>query len=79
MRVHPDWQRRGFGRQILRALEARAIVLGYRRLVLNVGPTLTAALGLYAAEGFVEIGRAEVVGNPAILLAKNLKRGGPIS
>jgi ribosomal protein S18 acetylase RimI-like enzyme len=72
MRVHPDWQRRGFGRRILRLLEERAIELGYRRLVLDVGPKLTAALDLYAAEGFVEVGRAEIGGTPAILLAKSL-------
>lgn len=72
MRVDPAFQRRGFGRHILRLLQERAIELGYRRLQLDVGPNLTAALSLYAAEGFVEVGRGEIGGSPAIFLAKNL-------
>src|SRR4051794_18882364 len=35
MRVHPDHQRRGFGRQILTALEDRARELGYHTLTLD--------------------------------------------
>jgi ribosomal protein S18 acetylase RimI-like enzyme len=72
MRVDPAFQRRGFGRHILRLLQERAPELGYRRLQLDVGPNLTAALSLYAAEGFVEVGRGEIGGSLAIFLAKNL-------
>ena len=32
MRVHPEFQRRGFGAQMVVALEERAIELGYVRL-----------------------------------------------
>ncbi len=35
MRVHPDFQRRGFGQMILEALEARAVALGYAALHLD--------------------------------------------
>src|SRR5690349_6283609 len=35
MRVHPDFQRRGFGQAILRALEARAAQLGCTTLHLD--------------------------------------------
>ena len=35
MRVHPDCQRQGLGREVLRALEARAVELGYAALHLT--------------------------------------------
>jgi len=72
MRVLPGMQRRGFGRIILRHLEARARELGYRRLVLKTTERQTAALGLYRAEGFVETGRDVVAGMPCVDFAKPL-------
>ncbi len=72
MRVHPDVQRRGFGRAILRRLEGRAIQLGYRRLVLDTTERQVAAIGLYRSEGFAETGRGEVLGFPCIFFAKRL-------
>ena len=72
MRVLPGMQRRGFGRIILRRLEARARELGYRRLVLKTTERQTAALGLYRAEGFVETGRDVVAGMRCVDFAKPL-------
>jgi ribosomal protein S18 acetylase RimI-like enzyme len=73
MRVHPAFQHRGFGRRILLLLQDRANELGYKRLQLDVGPTLSAALRLYESAGFVEVGRGEIGGTPAIFLAKTLQ------
>src|SRR6266568_4704196 len=47
MRVHPDYQRRGFGQEILSVLEARAKELGYRTLTLDTAVVQTAAQQLY--------------------------------
>lgn len=53
MRVHPDHQRRGIGRRILGALEARAQELGYRRLVLDTTTVQHAAIAFYSAHGYL--------------------------
>jgi len=52
MRVAPGHQGRGYGRRIYQALQARARARGFRELVLDTMPTLEAARGLYADEGF---------------------------
>lgn len=57
MRVHPDFQRRGFGQAILDALEAKAQDLGYRTLHLDTSTKQIAAQQFYAKNGYVEIGR----------------------
>jgi GNAT superfamily N-acetyltransferase len=72
MRVHPDHQRRGFGQQILYALEARAKELGYRTLALDTAVIQTAAQQLYLKNGFQETGRTVLVGFDAILFEKQL-------
>ena len=72
MRVHPDAQRRGHGRRILRRLEARAVRLGYERLVLETTERQVAAISLYRSEGYAETGRGVVHGFHCILYAKSL-------
>ena len=57
MRVHPDFQRRGFGQAILDALEAKAQVLGYKTLHLDTSTKQTVAQQFYAENGYVETGR----------------------
>jgi ribosomal protein S18 acetylase RimI-like enzyme len=47
MRVHPDFQGRGFGQTILEALEARARGLGYSILHLETSVLQLAAQKLY--------------------------------
>ncbi|MCY4478234.1 MAG: ribosomal protein S18-alanine N-acetyltransferase [Gammaproteobacteria bacterium] len=54
--VHPELQRRGFGRQLLRALCIRADSLGVERAFLEVRPSNAAAINLYTAAGFEQIG-----------------------
>lgn len=55
--VHPDWQGRGLGRQMLRHLLALARRREAATAFLEVRVSNTAALALYRAEGFCEIGR----------------------
>jgi ribosomal protein S18 acetylase RimI-like enzyme len=59
MRVHPDFQRRGFGQAILDTLEARAQELGYETLHLDTSTQQTAAQQFYVKNGYVETGREE--------------------
>jgi ribosomal-protein-alanine N-acetyltransferase len=49
-------QRRGFGRAVLEAVLALARELGRQRVVLEVRASNAAAIGLYRAKGFSEIG-----------------------
>jgi GNAT superfamily N-acetyltransferase len=72
MRVHPEVQRRGFGRAILLALEQRARELGYGRLVLDTTTRQQAAIALYQNNGFVQTGRTTVAGMATLLFAKRL-------
>jgi GNAT superfamily N-acetyltransferase len=72
MRVHPDYQRRGLGQQILTALEARARELGFSTLVLDTAVVQTAAQQLYLKNGFRETGRTVLAGFDAILFEKQL-------
>ena len=55
--VHPDWQGRGLGRQMLRHLLRLARHRKAETAFLEVRVSNAAALALYRAEGFCEIGR----------------------
>ncbi|WP_433242405.1 GNAT family N-acetyltransferase [Streptosporangium sp. CA-135522] len=59
MRVHPEFQRRGFGAQMVVALEARAVELGYVRLRGDTTLNQPAAIELYRKYGWREISREE--------------------
>ncbi|UNX53288.1 GNAT family N-acetyltransferase [Georgenia sp. TF02-10] len=75
MRVLPRWQGRGVGRAVARALEDRAVDLGFRRLVLDTTEQQRAAVALYASLGFVRTGSTVVAGMPAVLFEKDLAPG----
>jgi ribosomal protein S18 acetylase RimI-like enzyme len=60
MRVHPEYQRRGFGQLLLNQLEAKAIQLGYRELCLDTTTLQTAAQKMYQKNGFTATGRGQV-------------------
>jgi ribosomal protein S18 acetylase RimI-like enzyme len=66
MRTHPEFQRRGYGTRMLRALEARAVELGYGRLRLDTTLNQTAAWALYLRHGWREVAR-ETVGDLTVL------------
>jgi ribosomal protein S18 acetylase RimI-like enzyme len=72
MRVHPGFQRRGFGRLILAALEDRARELGYTKLTLDTGVVLTAAQRLYEGAGYREVGRGQIAAVDVIYFEKRL-------
>lgn len=57
MRVHPDVQQRGLGRQMLSALEQRAAELGFQTLTLRTTVQQVPAIKLYIRSGYKEVGR----------------------
>ena len=54
--VDPDYRGRGFGRRIFEQLLADARQLDYRRLRLETFPFMEAAIAMYRAHGFVDVG-----------------------
>jgi ribosomal protein S18 acetylase RimI-like enzyme len=72
MRIHPDYQRRGFGQLILSELEARARTLGYKVLHLDTSVVQVPAQKLYEKNGFREVGRDIYQGLEVILYEKQL-------
>ena len=74
----PEEQGRGHGRRLLRALLQLARGRGAQRVFLEVRPSNPAAIALYHAEGFNEIGRrpryypAKAGREDAIVMAKEL-------
>ena len=55
--VHPEWRRRGVGRQLMRGLAELAVTLGARRMTLEVRPSNAGAQNLYREFGFEVVGR----------------------
>ncbi len=72
MRVRLDYQGRGYGRQMLSALEARARALGYTTLHLDTSTAQEAAHRLYERAGYQEVRRAELRGLELIYYEKRL-------
>ena len=72
MRVHPAFQRRGYGRLILARLEERAREFSYRELRLDTTIMQTAAQRLYASAGYREVGRGQLAGVEVVYFAKSL-------
>jgi ribosomal protein S18 acetylase RimI-like enzyme len=72
MRVHPDFQGRGFGQIILDELETRARALGYTCLHLDTSVVQVAARQLYLKNGFQETGREVHRGLECILFEKRI-------
>jgi phosphinothricin acetyltransferase len=60
--VHPDWQRRGIGRELLADLVARARAAGHHALVGGCCSESTAILALLEAEGFAKVAHFPEVG-----------------
>jgi ribosomal protein S18 acetylase RimI-like enzyme len=73
MRVHPDYQGRGFGQIILRELEDRARALGYKTLHLDTSVLQIPAQKLYQKNGYHEVGRENHRGLEVILYEKQLE------
>lgn len=72
MCVHPGFQRRGFGRMILAALEHRAGELGYLQLRLDTPVELTAAERLFRSAGYREVGRGQRAGAEVVYFEQSV-------
>jgi GNAT superfamily N-acetyltransferase len=72
MRVHPDFQRRGFGSAVLRALEERARELGFTSLRLDTPEFNVGARRFYARHGYAECGVTEMPWFAIVLFEKHL-------
>ena len=72
MRVHPAYQRRGFGEAILHALEQRARQAGIRHLFLDTTLKQRAAVALYRKHGYREIGESVIGGFDCLVFEKDL-------
>ncbi len=73
--VHPGQQNRGTGRRLLDAASAEAGRRGARALLLEVAVDNTPACALYAAAGFVPVGRRPgyyAAGQDALVLRQAL-------
>ena len=73
MRVHPRFQRRGYGRELLRRLEEAARQRRVTRIVLDTLPAQGAALALYSSSGYVETHRAPRDGIELLFMEKWLR------
>ena len=73
MRVHPNYQRKGFGQTILNKLEAKAIELGYQELCLDTTTKQIPAQKLYEKNGYIEVGREKIPDFELIFYRKELK------
>jgi ribosomal protein S18 acetylase RimI-like enzyme len=73
MRVHPDYQGRGFGQIILDELEARARAMSYKTLHLDTSVLQVPAQKLYEKNGYRAVGRDIYQNLEVILYEKQLE------
>ncbi|MCL6634425.1 MAG: ribosomal protein S18-alanine N-acetyltransferase [Peptococcaceae bacterium] len=78
--VHPAWRRKGIGMALMLEMIGRAVLMGMKRMTLEVRPSNKAARVLYAALGFVERGLRKHyysdTGEDAIIMWKDDLAGG---
>ncbi len=60
MRVHPDFQRRGYAQKILEMLENKAREMGFKKIILDTTLRAVAAQKMYLKNGYAETGRRKV-------------------
>ena len=72
MRVHPDYQRRGFGQEILDKLEEKARKSGYTELYLDTTTKQIPAQKFYEKNGYVESDRGKLERLEVIFYRKKL-------
>ena len=71
MRVHPDYQRRGLGRNLLIDLEKIAVSKGYNRLILETSSKQYAAQELYKSCGYKKF-KSEKLGKFTLIYFEKL-------
>jgi GNAT superfamily N-acetyltransferase len=72
MRVHPKYQRKGYGQLILSKLEEKASQTGYTELCLDTTAKQVPAQKLYEKNGYQEIGRGFIASFEVIFYEKKL-------
>ncbi|MFC7582936.1 GNAT family N-acetyltransferase [Nonomuraea antimicrobica] len=72
LRVHPAYQRRGFGAAMLTALERRAVDLGFHLARGDTTLNQEAALALYERRGWRELSREQVGRLTVVYIEKRL-------
>ena len=72
MRVHPDYQRKGFGQIILDKLEEKARQFGYTELCLDTTTKQVPAQKLYEKNGYHEVRRTRYAGLEIIFYEKKI-------
>jgi ribosomal protein S18 acetylase RimI-like enzyme len=72
MRVHPNFQRQGSGQAIYDRLEEQARQLGYKKLCLDTGVSMTAARKFYLKNGFRQTGRTKLASFDLLLFEKEI-------
>lgn len=73
MRVHPDFQRKGFGQMFLDKLEDKARQSGYTELCLDTTTKQIPAQKLYEKNGYHQTGRTSYGGLDIIFYEKKIK------
>ncbi|HEX9896693.1 MAG TPA: GNAT family N-acetyltransferase [Dehalococcoidales bacterium] len=73
MRVHPDYQRKGFGQMILDILEEKARKLGYTESCLDTTTKQIPAQKLYEKNGYHQTSRTSYAGLEIIFYEKKIK------
>ena len=73
IRVHPNFQGKGLGRNILEELEKRARSLGYRYIELDTLSHLTNTIRFFEMNGYKRYGSAEFEGNEQLLFRKDVQ------
>lgn len=72
LRVHPSYQKKGYGQQILSSLEAKAEELGIRHLILDTLNNQHGAQKLFTNNGYQQKGPAIIDGFNVVLYEKAL-------
>jgi ribosomal protein S18 acetylase RimI-like enzyme len=73
MRVHPDFQRKGFGQKMLDNLEEKAHQFGYIELCLDTTTKQIPAQRLYEKNGYHQTGRTSYAGLEIIFYEKKIR------
>lgn len=72
LRVHPAYQKRGYGQLLLTKLEERAAEMGFKQLYLDALTNQHSSHQLFLKNGYKEIGTSTIDGFEVLLFEKNL-------
>ncbi|MNR28251.1 N-acetylglutamate synthase [compost metagenome] len=72
LRVHPSYQKLGYGQQLLTQLEQRAVELGFRSIYLDTLTNQVGAQKLFLSNGYAPSGSANIDGFDVNLFEKTI-------